>query len=501
MEEKKRSIVLVAFYNVKALGVRYLETSLRRAGWSVATVYFKRFNSLAPSPATAEELELLMEIVNREKPVFIGLSVMSSMYLETVEAVVRKLKGAGETVACGGAYATLEPKRLLDLGCDYVMRLDGEKTIVELAEQLSRGADPREMDNLCFLEDGRLRLNPIAPLEEDLDVYGQPTINSPNAFLIDKGTCVPGDPQLDTLSYEVIASRGCPFTCSYCSCENLRRLYPKGSKPIRFRSVNSVMAELGEARRQCKKLVFVHFYDEIFPNVPGWVEEFAAAYKQRIGLPFSIWTHPKMVDEKVLATLKDAGLVEVIMGIQSGSPHIRQDIFHRYETNEDVIRATGIIADARIFSASYDFMLLHPFETPETMRETYELIKQIQGRYELQLHGLNFLPCTDIVPMAIEGGYVSEEEMNAIMYAPMSEQFQTYWHKQGDEESRLWYDLAFYWQFPRLRRHCLVWEKDPKGHAAEIQALQEKAKRLERQHYLSKKIGVVFRRLCSRKGR
>lgn len=499
MEQK--TVVLVAFYNVKALGVRYLETALRQVGWKVATVYFKRFNSRAPSPATAEELALLTGLVAREKPVFVGLSVMSSMYLETVEQVARALKGAGETVVCGGAYASLEPKRLLTMGSDYVLRLDGEKSIVALAETLKKGEDPYGLDNLCYLEGGGVHCNPIGRLEEDLDVYGQPTVNSPNAYLIDEGRCVPGDPQLDTLSYEVIASRGCPFTCSYCACQNLRRLYPAGSKPIRFRSVDSVMAELEEAKRQCKRLVFVHFYDEIFPNTPGWVEEFAAAYKARIGLPFSIWTHPKMVDEQMLKTLKDAGLVEVIMGIQSGSPYIRRDIFHRYETNEDVARATRLIADSGVFWASYDFMLLHPFETAATMRETYELVKGIPGRYELQMHGLNFLPCTDIVPMAVEGGYVSAAAMEATLYAPMAEQFSTYWHEQGDADSRRWYELTYLWQFPRLRKQCERWEGSPTDFSGDIDALYEKAKRMEKRRYLRKKAGVVLRRLGLRKHR
>ena len=68
-----------------------------------------------------------------------------------------------------------------------------------------------------------------------------------------------------------------------------------------------------------------------------------------------------MVDEEVLRKLKSVGLTEVIMGIQSGSPHIRKDVFHRYETNEDIIEATRIIHDTGVFWASYDFMLRHPF--------------------------------------------------------------------------------------------------------------------------------------------
>lgn len=494
----EKTVALVAFYNVKALGVRYLETALRRDGWRVLTVYFKRFNSRAPAPAAPKELELLRELLRRERPTLVGLSVMSSMYLETVEAVVKTLKAAGERVVCGGAYASLEPERLLSMGSDYVLRLDGERTLVSLADALERGEDPRGVDSLCWLEDGRMRKNPIGPLENDLDLYGQPTVKGENACLIEDGRCVFGDPQLDAMSYEVIASRGCPFTCSYCACQNLRRLYPAGSNPIRFRSVDSVMAELEEARRHCKRLVFIHFYDEIFPNAPGWVEAFAAAYKKRVGLPFSIWTHPKMVDADMLAALTEAGLVEVIMGIQSGSPHVRKDIFHRYETNEEVLRATRLIADSGVYWASYDFMLLHPFETAETMRETYELIKAIPGRYELQLHGLNFLPATDIVPMAVEEGYLSAREMEEILYAPMAEQFQTYWHEEGDLESRWWYELTYLWQFPKYRKRCLEWETSPKDHAQELDMCYQAAQDMAKRRYVTKKTGVVLRCAAAR---
>lgn len=140
-------------------------------------------------------------------------------------------------------------------------------------------------------------------------------------------------------------------------------------------------------------------------------------------------------------------------------------------------------------------MLLHPFETAVTMQETYELVKGIPGRYELQMHGLNFLPCTDIVPMAVEGGYVSADAMEATLYAPMAEQFSTYWHEQGDEDSRRWYELTYLWQFPRLRRRCLEWEAAPGAHTDEINALYEKAQRMEKRRYLRKKAGVVLRRL------
>ena len=493
--EKKGTVVLVAFYNVKALGVRYLESALRKAGYEVQTVFFKQFNSANPAPASETELKLLCGKIREVSPVFVGLSVMSSMYLDTVNAVIDALRKEAPPIVCGGAFATLEPEYFLRRGVPYVVRLDGEVPMVRLADALRQGRSVEDLPSLCYLKNGAVQLNPVGDMAHDLDEYGLPVVNSAGACLIDAGTLTPGDPQLDTLSYEVIASRGCPFTCSYCSCVNLRRLYPAGIRPVRFRSVENVILELEEAKKHCRKIAFVHFYDEIFPNLPGWVDEFVEKYPVRIGLPFSIWGHPKMMDGEVLKKLVKVGLVEVIMGIQSGSPHIRRDVFHRYETNEDIAEATRLIHESGVFWASYDFMLQHPFETVDTLRESYELAKQLHGRYELQLHGLNFLPGTDIVPMAIEQGLLTREQMDAILYAPMEEQFHAYWEQAGSLESRIWYRLLYLWQFPRYRKKCLKYEQDPLANQQKIEKNYRQARRLHRLRYLYKKSRVVLKRI------
>ena len=53
---EKRQVILVAFYNKKALGVRYLESALEQAGYSVTTIFYKDFNSVHPYPTTAKEV-------------------------------------------------------------------------------------------------------------------------------------------------------------------------------------------------------------------------------------------------------------------------------------------------------------------------------------------------------------------------------------------------------------------------------------------------------------
>ena len=497
--EKKGTAVLVAFYNVKALGVRYLETALRKAGYQVRTIFFKQFNSANPAPATETELKLLCDKIREVSPVFVGLSVMSSMYLDSVNAVVSTLvKEKIGPVVCGGAYTSMFPDYFLERGASFVCRMDGEIPMVQLADALRTGGDWHGVPSIGYMENGQCVLNPIGGMLADIDEYGLPTVSCPDGWFIEKDAAVPGDPQRDTLSYEVIASRGCPFTCSYCCCVNLHRMYPEGVAGVRTRSVRSVIEELKEAVKACKKIAFIHFYDEIFPNLPGWVDEFVAEYHKHINLPFSIWSHPKMIDGEVIKKLVKVGLVEVIMGIQTGSDHIRRDVFHRYETNEDVLKAVKLIHESGVFWATYDFMLQHPFEEIEDIRQSYELVKRMEGRFELQLHGLNFLPGTDIVPMAIEAGYYTEEEMQKVMYASMSDQFSVFWKQKNSQESQMWYDLIYLWQFPRYRKKCLKYEQDPLAHQQEIEKDYQQAHRLYRLRYLYKKSMVVLKRVFRR---
>lgn len=494
--EQKKTVVLIAFYNVKALGVRYLQTALEKGGYRVKLIFFKGFNSQDPEVATAREVELCVERVVREAPVYVGLSVMSSMYLESVELLCAGLRETGIPMVFGGAFASMFPDRMLALGGSYVVRADGEIPMVKLANALAAGESGRDFPSVCYRgEDGNVVMNPIGDLLENIDEYGLPTINSREACYIEHDTVTEGDPQLSSMSYEVIASRGCPFTCSYCSVINLHRMFPKDVKYVRTRSVESVMAELIEAKKQMKKLVFVHFYDEIFPNSPGWIDNFIVQYKKYIHLPFTIWSHPKMVRLDELKKLVSVGLDEVIMGIQSGSPYIRKEIFHRYETQEDILRATKIIHDSGVYWASYDFMLQHPFEKIEHLKETYYLVREMTMPMELQLHGLNFLPGTDIVDMAIDAGLISREEMEKIMFAPMKEQFAAYWKREDARESRLWYRLIFCLQIKSCRKKCDRYAEDIDRYEAEIDAMYAKCVKAAHRRHIGKKLHVVMKRV------
>lgn len=447
---QRKPVLLIAFYNKKALGVRYLERALTKAGFSVFILFLKNFNSVRPEPVTSRELLLAKKLVSELRPGLIGLSVMSSLYMETVIAVSKMLKAEFDIpVVWGGVYASMFPEKSLEYA-DFVLRGEGEEAIVDLARAISENRDCRLIPNLVYKDPasgGKTVVNELRPLCTDLDKLGYPLFDAGNKFYIENNRIISTDPMMDSISYELSASRGCPFMCSYCSSINLKRMYKGRGRYVRFRSVSNIINELEDAKESIRKLKVIRFWDEIFPDNKAWIDEFAQSYKERIGLPFEIWAHPLRCSEYTVSRLVDAGLHKVVMGIQSGSPHIRCEIFHRNETQSEIIRASGILNRCRVPHVVYDFILRHPFENEEDIKQTYELCTKLERPFELQLHGLNFFPGTDIIDIALKHGitFKISESGPAV---PIREAYKSYWgQKNSCRMADFWYSLIYLSQF------------------------------------------------------
>ena len=449
-----KSVLLISFYNQKALGVKFLRKALRTAGVEVTVVFFKGFNSRKPEKCTEKELELLRLKIAEANPDIIGLSVMSSLYLETVTAVNEMIHcNFRKIIVWGGVYSTLHPKECLD-HCDYVMIGESEAAFPDFVKAMSDYGNCDGMANLAYKnESGDVVINDVRPLCHDLDEIEFPDISNDGVCCIRDDSIIEGDPSIDSASFEMSASRGCPFTCSYCSSVRLLRMYSDKGRYLRFRSVENVIDELKQAKSKMPHLKFIHFWDEIFSSDETWAGEFAKEYKKHINLPFEIWSHPLMVKEPVIRMLMTAGLYKVVMGIQSGSPHVRKDIFKRNETQEQILKSCEILRKCRVPHVIYDFMLQHPFETVGDLKETYDLCMSMNLPFELQLHGLYFLPSTDIVDMALEKHIIDRDALNKIMYCSIEEHYGKYWGStETDPESDYWFSLINLSQF-RLTRN------------------------------------------------
>ncbi|MCL1788070.1 MAG: B12-binding domain-containing radical SAM protein [Defluviitaleaceae bacterium] len=479
---KKTIPLFLGLYDTNLLGIRYLSSTLKSHGYDPHLIFLKTFNSYSVDEPTEKEYALLYDAVQEINPTYIGISIMSSFYLSVAQRIARDLKDKFNVpVIIGGAYATLFPEKCLAIG-DVVCRGEGEDVIVEFTNALENGAPYDNIENLGVMTPEGAKINDIRNLETNLNKIPPPYFGEAHMSYINNDQLIKGDPEAHSHSYELTTSRGCPNRCSYCSTGSIRNLY-RGKGPfIRQRKVANVMEELLEVKRKNPGLQKLRFWDEIFPWNREWVLEFANEYKAKIGLPFEAWGHPRITSDPVcISAMVDAGLSKIVIGIQSGCPNVRKEIYFRNETQEQVLNCSKVLAECKVPLVIYDFILGHPFETPEDLKETLALCRKLTKPFRLQLHGLSFLPGTPIEDIAVEKGVRTWDEIHAEQARPLREQYHSMaWWRQGhgaqDNEKIFWYSLIYLTQFPSGER-IIKW-------ALKKDSLRQNPKTLLRLHKL-----------------
>ncbi|NIO19545.1 MAG: radical SAM protein, partial [Candidatus Aenigmarchaeota archaeon] len=72
----------------------------------------------------------------------------------------------------------------------------------------------------------------------------------------------------------------------------LHKMLLKGDSRFRQRSVDRVIEELKQLKRDYPKVEYLIFRDEILTVNPKWVKEFSEKYPKEIGLPFYCLMRP-----------------------------------------------------------------------------------------------------------------------------------------------------------------------------------------------------------------
>lgn len=136
----------------------------------------------------------------------------------------------------------------------------------------------------------------------------------------------------------IMASRGCPFVCTYCFNAKFNEIYQGKGKTINRFSVPRLIAELRDLVQRYPTQ-FIKFYDDVFTfRSDAWLKEFADIYPREIGIPFHCLTRADLVknDPEIIYYLKKAGIKSISMSIESGNLFLRENILKRGMTEEQM---------------------------------------------------------------------------------------------------------------------------------------------------------------------
>ena len=196
------TIFLINYRNERDMyppfGIMYVADALLQAGFQVRL--FHETEEFAPA---------FLREVERERPLFVGVSTITGPQLRPVIDTSKKLRALGVPVVWGGVHATIMPADCLrEDYVDFVVINEGEETIQELARMLAGQipADFASVKGLAWKQAGRPVENLERPFIQVLDRFRPRWDLIPvERYLIQSG---PYD-----RAVPVYISRGCPFRC------------------------------------------------------------------------------------------------------------------------------------------------------------------------------------------------------------------------------------------------------------------------------------------------
>lgn len=350
---------------------------------------------LEPTPAETAER------VIAEQPDVVAFSSYTITHAWSV-SVARQIKRRHEVpIVFGGPHVSGAPEQSIREGAiDAIVEGEGEGALVDLLECAGKGRFARDdIPNVWFSNGGAPIRNSVRPLIGDLD-------SLPWA---DKSGFYSQVPAFEREFY-VVSRRGCPFRCSFCEYSIFPRQYP-GEKPVRRRSVPHLIREL-EAWKRRGRVRKIFFWDAIFTLDVKWMEEFADAYAERIGLPFECYTHPQAMTRQMAQELARAGCTMVRVGVQS----VNSGTLAAMERKGDAERVTRTIDHLRQFGIPYalDHIAGLPGEGPEDQKDAVRFYNAVRPA-QIYMHWMTYLPGTTALERARESGLLSGEQVERIL--------------------------------------------------------------------------------------
>jgi anaerobic magnesium-protoporphyrin IX monomethyl ester cyclase len=319
-------------------------------------------------------------------------------------------------VIVGGVHVTLNPSvELLDI-FDGICIGEGEYPVLEYISCLEKGVSPGSVQNLWIKENDNIYKNPTRNFIEKLDNLPFPDRDIWQKWILEPQTRL-----------TVLLGRGCPYNCTYCSNQRLKKI--SEGEYVRLRSPENILMEI--------EMLYEKFpsIDEYFlevetigydmnwlVNLCGKLREFNLLKVNKLKFGTNLRIFPNMDFESVFQNLKSANFDSVIIGLESGNERIRKEILNRVYSNEQILQAVELAKKNGIKIGIFNMVGL-PTETKEDFLDTLIMNQAIRPDWHstsvfFPYQGTSLYDLTDKMGLLPEKINTKDERQKAVLSLP-----------------------------------------------------------------------------------
>ncbi len=299
-------------------------------------------------------------IKDMERPYIFAFSVLTAAFKNAI-LISKELKKLypDSIILFGGIHPTALPEEVLLFGhIDFVLRGEGEKSLIELYRLVKEKKDFTHMDNLSYRKNGGIVHNKRTFVLEDLDSYP----SFPYHHFAAKGY---------DLGF-VISSRGCPYQCIFCS-----NRVTTGRK-YRFRSAGPIVDELDMLYHKYDRRYILFLDDNLLVSkqrIYDLIEEIKKKGMDK-KMTFNFQARGDNVDYKLLRDLYNCGFRSIFFGLETASERLMKVV----KKGETVAQCVDAVKMAKKigFHVSATFIYALPGETHQDRMDCVGLSRELQ---------------------------------------------------------------------------------------------------------------------------
>jgi anaerobic magnesium-protoporphyrin IX monomethyl ester cyclase len=324
-----------------------------------------------------------LDLLDRLDPHLVGISSVTENYGLAIEMARHIKTRFSIPIVVGGVHITSCPESL-DPAFDAGICGEGEETFLEYLSAYPRSED---VPGIVSWREGKVHIPPRRRSLVDLDAL-------PHARR---------KKWVETLGLPIVmTSRGCPYSCAFCSS-------PLMWGGCRTFSPSYVLEEVRELVEQFGA-TYIRFFDDVLTldrKRLSLLVDMLCAEGLHQQVTFSCFTRSNLMDREKLQILAKGNIKFVAFGLESASAAVLETLKDRPGTLEESQKVIDMAFDEGIY-VGCSVIIGAPRETEDDLMTTFAFLSNNEKKlFEVEINPLVPHPGTPIWDYALARGLVS----------------------------------------------------------------------------------------------